>query len=165
MSPTGFEPVTPSLKVRCSKTNWATKTLSKWQGSNLRPERPKRPALPTELHLDIVEERAGFEPAEPWSPPVFKTGAINQLYHLSLYCCLGWTRTNTPGAKIRCPAFRLRDNLWNHYVKEPFWAPYQIRTDFSWLQVRRIANNAYRANIKQKTRDFYVSGFTFLLLC
>ena len=46
MSPTGLEPVTPSLKVRCSKTNWATKTLSKWQGSNLRPESPKLPALP-----------------------------------------------------------------------------------------------------------------------
>ena len=84
MSPTGLEPVTPSLKVRCSKTNWATKTLSKWEGSNLRPDGPKPPALPTELHLDIMEERAGFEPAEPWSSPVFKTGAINQLYHLSL---------------------------------------------------------------------------------
>ena len=46
MSPTGFEPVTPSLKVRCSKTSWATKTLSKWQGSNLRPDGPKPPALP-----------------------------------------------------------------------------------------------------------------------
>ena len=46
MSPTGFEPVTPPLKAECSETNWATKTLSKWQGSNLRPESPKLPALP-----------------------------------------------------------------------------------------------------------------------
>ena len=62
MSPTGFEPVTPSLKVRCSKTSWATKTLSKWQGSNLRPDGPKPPALPTELHLDIIEEEWGVDP-------------------------------------------------------------------------------------------------------
>ena len=62
MSPTGLEPVTPSLKVRCSKTNWATKTLSKWQGSNLRPESPKLPALPSELHLVIVEEEWGVDP-------------------------------------------------------------------------------------------------------
>ena len=62
MSPTGFEPVTPSLKVRCSKTSWATKTLSKWQGSNLRPDGPKPPALPSELHLDIVAEEWGVDP-------------------------------------------------------------------------------------------------------
>ena len=62
MSPTGFEPVTPSLKVRCSKTSWATKTLSKWQGSNLRPDGPKPPALPSELHLVIVAEEWGVDP-------------------------------------------------------------------------------------------------------
>ena len=62
MSPTGLEPVTPSLKVRCSKTNWATKTLSKWEGSNLRPDGPKPPALPTELHLVIVAEEWGVDP-------------------------------------------------------------------------------------------------------
>ncbi len=62
MSPTGFVPVTPSLKVRCSKTSWATKTLSKWQGSNLRPDGPKPPALPSELHLVIVAEEWGVDP-------------------------------------------------------------------------------------------------------
>ena len=56
VSPTGFEPVTPPLKAECSETNWATRTLSKWQGSNLRPDGPKPPALPSELHLVIAEE-------------------------------------------------------------------------------------------------------------
>ena len=62
MSPTGFEPVTPPLKAECSKTNWATRTLSKWQGSNLRPDGPKPPALPSELHLVIVAEEWGVDP-------------------------------------------------------------------------------------------------------
>ena len=60
MSPTGFEPVTPPLKAECSKTSWATKTLSKWQGSNLRPDGPKPPALPTELHLDKTNTLTPF---------------------------------------------------------------------------------------------------------
>ena len=62
VSPTGFEPVTPPLKAECSETNWATRTLSKWQGSNLRPDGPKPPALPSELHLDIVAEEWGVDP-------------------------------------------------------------------------------------------------------
>ena len=142
VSPTGFEPVTPPLKAECSETNWATRTLSKWQGSNLRPDGPKPPALPSELHL-VVEERAGFEPADPWRSPVFKTGAINQLYHLSLLLSPKGSNLNSMDQNhVSCQLDE--GTIMKPICQRTFWGLYQVRTDDSGLQSRDITNYTKR---------------------
>ena len=111
MSPTGFEPVTPPLKAECSETNWATKTLVGIPG--LEPgwcPLPKSGDLPISPHPVINAEEWGVDPHTFQYQP-FSRRCHRPLWLLFHYCCLGWTRTNTLGAKIRCPAFRLRDNL------------------------------------------------------
>ena len=48
----------------------------------------------TKVLQGFVAERAGFEPAEACASPVFKTGALNQLDHLSIdieYADRRWT--------------------------------------------------------------------------
>ena len=42
----GFEPTTPSLKVKCSSTELMRHKWLAWQGSNLRVEESKSSALP-----------------------------------------------------------------------------------------------------------------------
>ena len=62
VSPTGLEPVTPSLKVRCSKpTELRRRCLSdRDRTCDLRV--PNSPLSQTELHLDIIEEEWGVDP-------------------------------------------------------------------------------------------------------
>ena len=141
MSPTGFEPVTPPLKVECSKTNWATKTLSKWQGSNLRPESPKLPALPTELHLVIfLEEEVGVDPNTRKGTARFQDGVTSRCDSSSLL--LFPKGSNLDSMDQNHVSCRLDEGTkWSQYVKELFlfvWGSYQVRTDDSGLQSRGI---------------------------
>ena len=110
VSPTGLEPVTPSLKVRCSKpTELRRRCLSdRDRTCDLRV--PNSPLSQTELHLDIIEEEWGVDPHTFQYSPFSRRDhrPLRLLFHC---CCLGWTRTNTSGVKIRRPAFRLQDNL------------------------------------------------------
>ena len=154
MSPTGFEPVTPSLKVRCSKTNWATKTLSKWQGSNLRPESPKLPALPNWATPRYYGGESGIRTRGSVKISDFQDRCNKPtLPSLLIVVSAGLEPTHPEPKSGALPLGYETINKAN-ISKNLCWAPYQNRTDFSWLQVRCIAINAYRANIKQKTRDF-----------
>ena len=163
VSPTGFEPVTPSLKVRCSKTSWATKTLSKWQGSNLRPDGPKPPALPSELHL-VVEERAGFEPADPWRSPVFKTGAINQLYHLSLLLFPKGSNLNSMDQNhVSCQLDE--GTIMKPICQRTFLSSVPESNWFLLITSQAHRHQCLQSQYKTKKPEILVSGFTFLLLC
>ena len=105
MSPTRFELVAPPLKAECSKTNWATKTLSKWQGSNLRPDGPKPPALPNWATPRYYGGRVRCRTPYLSVPAVFKT--VSQAAVITLpYCCSPGTRTPIPRTKTACPAIR-----------------------------------------------------------
>lgn len=164
MSPTGFEPVTPSLKVRCSKTSWATKTLSKWEGSNLRPDGPKPPALPTELHLVktntltpfglwrtriihsvLVSGRVRCRSPYLSVPPVFKTGSQAAVITLPIIVVPQGFEPQFHGPKpCVLPIRRGNNNETNMSKNFFFWGLYQVRTDDSGLQSRDITNYTKR---------------------
>ena len=106
MSPTGFEPVTPPLKVECSKTNWATKTLSKWQGSNLRPESPKLPALPNWATPRYCWGRVRCRSPYLSVPTVFKTVSQAVVITLPLFSPKGSNLDSVDQNHVSCQVRR-----------------------------------------------------------
>ena len=127
--PVRFELTTPPLKVECSKPTelrdllfvilvtfhntcfylfilFSLSDRSRTCGLSV----PNAPLYQTELHLVIIWRKPEVSIPIPVKVlPVFKTGLQAAAIRLPIYRCLGWTRTNTPGTKIRCPAIRLRD--------------------------------------------------------
>ena len=165
VSPTGFEPVTPSLKVRCSKTNWATKTLSKWEGSNLRPDGPKPPALPTELHLVktntltpfglwrtriihsvLVRGRSRCRSQYPSRYRPFSRRGHRPLWFIFLIIVVpqGFEPQFHGPKPCVLPIRRGNNNETNMSKNFFFWGLYQVRTDDSGLQSRDITNYTKR---------------------
>ena len=163
MSPTGFEPVTPSLKVRCSKTSWATKTLSKWEGSNLRPDGPKPPALPTELHLVKTNT---LTPFGLWRTRIIHSVLVRGESGIRTRGTVKFSgfqdRCNKPtlpslliivvpqglepqfhGPKPRVLPLD-EGTIMKPICQRTFWGLYQVRTDDSGLQSRDITNYTKR---------------------
>ena len=164
MSPTGFEPVTPSLKVRCSKPSELRRLCLSDRGRTCGLRVPNSPLYQTELHLVktntltpfglwrtriihsvLVSGRVRCRSPYLSVPPVFKTGSQAAVITLPIIVVPQGFEPQFHGPKpCVLPIRRGNNNETNMSKNFFFWGLYQVRTDDSGLQSRDITNYTKR---------------------